>query len=90
MEEELGEGSSEFSGLKKEIAVLQGKENQAKGERLEANNAVSKMEKSIQDCTSKIPMWEKEVKLKIYICIHRIVYKLNFIPKNITSINKSC
>ncbi|XP_045519482.1 structural maintenance of chromosomes protein 4 isoform X1 [Pieris brassicae] len=64
--EELGEriteGTSEFAGLRKDIVKLQEKENQLKSERLEANNAVSKMEKSIQDCTSKTPQWDRELK----------------------------
>ncbi|CAH2098225.1 unnamed protein product [Euphydryas editha] len=61
LEEQINEGTGEFSGLRQEIAKLQSKENKAKTERLEANNAVSKMEKSVQDCTTKIPMWEKEL-----------------------------
>ncbi|KPJ21658.1 hypothetical protein RR48_00492 [Papilio machaon] len=59
--EEINEGSGEFSGIKKEIASLQEKENKLKGERLDADNNVSKMEKSVEDAASKIPLWEKEV-----------------------------
>ncbi|XP_047539287.1 structural maintenance of chromosomes protein 4 [Vanessa atalanta] len=61
LEEQINEGTAEFSGLRQEIAKLQSKETKAKTERLEANNAVTKMEKSVQDCTTKIPMWEKEL-----------------------------
>ncbi|CAG4968620.1 unnamed protein product [Parnassius apollo] len=61
IEEQINEGSEEFSGLKQEIAKLQTKENKAQSERLEANNAVNKMEKAIQECTSKTPLWEKEL-----------------------------
>ncbi|XP_045454973.1 structural maintenance of chromosomes protein 4 [Melitaea cinxia] len=61
LEIQISEGTGEFSDLRQEIARLQSKENKAKSERLEANNAVSKMEKSVQDCTTKIPMWEKEL-----------------------------
>ncbi|XP_004933572.1 structural maintenance of chromosomes protein 4 [Bombyx mori] len=61
LEEEINEGTSEFSELKQEIAKLQSKENKLKSERLEAANAVSKMEKSVLDCKSKIPLWEKEL-----------------------------
>ncbi|CAH0714903.1 unnamed protein product, partial [Brenthis ino] len=62
LEEQINEGTSEFSGLRQEIAKLQSKENKAKAERLEANDAVNKMEKSVQDCKTKTPMWEKELK----------------------------
>ncbi|XP_068624206.1 structural maintenance of chromosomes protein 4 [Battus philenor] len=61
MEEQINEGSGEYDGLKQEIARLQTKENKVKSERLEASNVVANMEKSIQDCTSKTPMWEKEL-----------------------------
>ncbi|CAG9568632.1 unnamed protein product [Danaus chrysippus] len=61
LEEQITEGTSEFSGLRQEISKLQSKENKMKSERLEANNAVNKMEKSVQDCTTKIPLWEKEL-----------------------------
>ncbi|CAH0403323.1 unnamed protein product [Chilo suppressalis] len=61
IEEQISEGTGEFSELKQEIAKLQSKENKVKSERLEANNAVSKMDKTIQDCRSKTPMWEKEL-----------------------------
>ncbi|CAK1547708.1 unnamed protein product [Leptosia nina] len=59
--EKISEGTSEFTGLRKEIAKLQENENKLKSERLEANNSVSKMEKSIQDCTNKTPQWEREL-----------------------------
>ncbi|XP_038218077.1 structural maintenance of chromosomes protein 4 [Zerene cesonia] len=59
--EQITEGTSEFAGLRKEIAKLQENENKIKSERLEANNSVSKMEKTIQDCSSKIPQWEREL-----------------------------
>ncbi|KPI97761.1 Structural maintenance of chromosomes protein 4 [Papilio xuthus] len=59
--EEINEGSGEFSGIKKEIASLQEKENKLKGERLDAQNNVNKMEKSLEDAASKIPLWEKEL-----------------------------
>ncbi|KAJ0171837.1 hypothetical protein K1T71_012600 [Dendrolimus kikuchii] len=62
LEEQINEGTGEFSGLKQEISKLQSKENKIKSERLEANNSFTKMEKSIQDCRSKIPLWEKELK----------------------------
>ncbi|KAM3962224.1 structural maintenance of chromosomes 4-like protein gluon [Aphomia sociella] len=61
LDEQISEGSGEFSELKQEISKLQSKENKTKSERLEANNAVTKVEKSIQDCRSKTPMWEKEL-----------------------------
>ncbi|CAG4980755.1 unnamed protein product [Colias eurytheme] len=59
--EQITEGTSEFAGLRKEIAKLQENENKIKSERLEANNSVSKMEKTIQDCSSKTPQWEREL-----------------------------
>ncbi|XP_030034137.2 structural maintenance of chromosomes protein 4 [Manduca sexta] len=61
LEEQISEGVGEFSDLKKEIAQLQSKENKVKSERLEANNAVGKMEKSVDDCKSKPPKWEREL-----------------------------
>ncbi|XP_075986320.1 structural maintenance of chromosomes 4-like protein gluon [Anticarsia gemmatalis] len=61
VEELISEGSGEFSGLKQEINKLQTKENKIKSERLEANNAVTKMEKTIQDCKNKTPLWEREL-----------------------------
>lgn len=77
LEKEISEGTSEFSGLRQEIAKLQSKENTAKTERLEANNAVNKMEKSIQDCTTKTPMWEKEVICFFFFCILCYIYCIN-------------
>ncbi|XP_053620352.1 structural maintenance of chromosomes protein 4 isoform X2 [Plodia interpunctella] len=62
LEEQINEGIGEFSELKQEIAKLQSKENKIKSERLEANNAVDKMSKTILDCRSKAPMWDKELK----------------------------
>uniref|UniRef100_A0A2A4K7F0 Structural maintenance of chromosomes protein 4 n=1 Tax=Heliothis virescens TaxID=7102 RepID=A0A2A4K7F0_HELVI len=62
VDEQINEGTDEFSELKQEIQKLQSKENKVKAERLEHNNLVTKMEKSIQDCQGKTPMWQKELK----------------------------
>lgn len=61
LEEQLSEGGNEFTELKQEISVLHGKENKVKSERLEVNNSVHKVEKSINDCKSKTPSWEREL-----------------------------
>ncbi|XP_047036782.1 structural maintenance of chromosomes protein 4 [Helicoverpa zea] len=62
VDEQISEGTDEFSELKQEIQKLQSKENKVKAERLESNNLVTKMEKTIHDCQGKTPMWEKELK----------------------------
>ncbi|KAJ8708705.1 hypothetical protein PYW08_010087 [Mythimna loreyi] len=62
IEEKISEGTDEFSDLKQEIQRLHSEENKIKAKRLEANNAVTKMEKSIQECRGKTPLWEKELR----------------------------
>lgn len=95
IEEKINEGTDEFSELKQEIHRLQGKENKYKAERLEANNAVTKMEKSIQECQGKTPQWEKEVNIisthskiafycttfrfRIQCTSHSVFFSFNFI-----------
>ncbi|XP_026735290.1 structural maintenance of chromosomes protein 4 [Trichoplusia ni] len=62
LDEQITEGADEFKDLKQEITRLQGRENKIKAERLDANNAVNKMDKSIQDCRAKLPMWERDLR----------------------------
>ncbi|XP_050668602.1 structural maintenance of chromosomes protein 4 [Leptidea sinapis] len=61
LDEQINEGTGQFAGLRKEITALQENEKNLKSERLEANNAVVKMEKTIKECSSKTPLWEREL-----------------------------
>uniref|UniRef100_A0A2H1V4J8 Structural maintenance of chromosomes protein n=1 Tax=Spodoptera frugiperda TaxID=7108 RepID=A0A2H1V4J8_SPOFR len=62
LDEQINEGTDEFKELKQEINKLQTTENKIKGERMERKNEVVKAQKSLEDCTSKIPHWEKELR----------------------------
>lgn len=61
LNKEIEEATSDTTSIKKEIAKLQKEEAEAKIKRLELDDKLKTVEKSIKEHSAKIPQWEREI-----------------------------
>lgn len=62
IKKEIEEATTDSSSIKKEVAKLQKEEAEGKIKRLELDDKLKTLEKTLKEQTSRIPAWEKRIK----------------------------